>query len=216
MYLITIASTSEFNFKSWAARQVTLVKVLCHSSLSIPSVASPVSQLILQLFRCFAYVTAHCPSLPSLHLGHSSFSNSSVASPTSQLIVHPFPCFTYVTAHSPTLPLLHLRHSSLSIPSVASPNSQFILQLFRCFTYVTAHCPSLLSLHLRHSSLPNPFVAPPTSPALHQRHLASRPCFKWYKIALKYCLTLLSLYCWYNRIIVLIAKLFVDWLCVSY
>ena len=50
------------------------------------SVASPTSQLILlirQLFRRFIYVTAHYPTLPSLHLRHNLFSNPSVASPTS-------------------------------------------------------------------------------------------------------------------------------------
>ena len=42
------------------------------------------SQLILQPFRRFTYVTA--PTLPLLQLSHSSFSNSSVASPTSQAL----------------------------------------------------------------------------------------------------------------------------------
>ena len=54
-----------------------------HSSFSNPSVASPTSQLILQPFRRFTYVTAHSPTLPLLHLRHSSFSNPSFASPTS-------------------------------------------------------------------------------------------------------------------------------------
>ena len=55
------------------------------------------AELILQLFRHFAYVTAH---------------------------LQPFRRFTYVTTHSPTLPLLHLRHSSFSNLSFASPTSQ--------------------------------------------------------------------------------------------
>ena len=46
---------------------------LRHSSFSNPSVASPTSQLILQPFRCFTYVTAHFPTLPSLLLRHSLF-----------------------------------------------------------------------------------------------------------------------------------------------
>ena len=148
---------------------------LRHSSFSSPSAALPTSQLILQSFRCFTYVTAHSPS---------------------------FRCFTYVTAHSPTLPplylrhssfsilpllhvrhssfsilpLLHLRHSSFSNPSAALPTSQIILHpfvasstshlilqpfrrftyvtahspSFRCFTYVIVHSPTLLSLLLRH------------------------------------------------------------------
>ena len=110
------------------------------------------SQLILQPFHCFTYITAHSPTLPSLYLRHSSFSNPSVASPTSQLILQPFfPSlhlrhrsfsqpfhrFNLVTAHSPTLPSLYLRHSSFSNLSVASPTSQFILQHFFRLSYVT-------------------------------------------------------------------------------
>ena len=135
------------------------------------SVTSPTSQLILQPFRCFTYVTTHSPILPSsIYLRHSSFSNSSVASPTSHLILQPFfrfsyvtgPSlmsqlilqhfrqFTYVTAHSLTLPSLYLRHSSFSNTFVASPTSQLILQPFRCFTYVTARSLTLLSVLLRH------------------------------------------------------------------
>ena len=44
---------------------------LRQNSFSNPSVALPTSQLILQPFRCFTYVTVHSPTLPSLHLGHS-------------------------------------------------------------------------------------------------------------------------------------------------
>ena len=111
---------------------------LRHSSFSDLSVTSPTSQLILQPFRRFTYVTAHSLILPSLHLRHSSFSNPPVASPTLQLILQPFfrfsyvvlqpyRHFTYVTAHYPTLPSFCLRHSSFSNPSVASPTSQLIL-----------------------------------------------------------------------------------------
>ena len=94
------------------------------SSFSNVSVASPTSQLILQPFRRFTYVSAHSPTLPLLHLRHSSFSNLSITSPTSQLILQPFCHFTYVTAHFPTLSLLHLRHNSFSNPSFTSPTSQ--------------------------------------------------------------------------------------------
>ena len=59
---------------------------LRHNSFSNPSVASPTSQLILQPFSRFAYVTAHFPSLPLLHLRHSSFSNPSFASLMSQAL----------------------------------------------------------------------------------------------------------------------------------
>ena len=50
------------------------------------SVTSPTSQLILQPFRRFTYVTAHSPTFPFLHQRHSSFSNPSFASPTSQAL----------------------------------------------------------------------------------------------------------------------------------
>ena len=50
------------------------------------SVTSPTSQLIIQPFRHFTYVTAHSPTLPLLHICHSSFSNLSFASPTSQTL----------------------------------------------------------------------------------------------------------------------------------
>ena len=75
---------------------------LRHSSLSNPCVALPTSQLNLQLFRCFTYVTAHSPTLSSLYLRHNSFSNPFVASPTSQLISNP-------SFASPTSQDFHLR-----------------------------------------------------------------------------------------------------------
>ena len=46
---------------------------LRRTSLSNPSVALPTSQLILQPFRCFTYVTGHSPILLSLFLRHSLF-----------------------------------------------------------------------------------------------------------------------------------------------
>ena len=142
------------------------------------SIISPTSQLILQPFHCFIYITAHSPTLPLLYIHHSahsptlpllyqhhsSFSNPSIASSASQLILQPsialtmsqlilqhFHRFTYVTAHSPTLPSLYLR-------------KELILQAFSHFTYVTAHSdsPSSPSLHLRHSSFSNPSLALPT------------------------------------------------------
>ena len=132
-------------------------------SLSNLSITSSTSQLILQPFCRFTYVTAHSPTFPSLHLHHSSFSHPSVALPTSQvilqplilqpLILQPFHHFTYIKAHSPTLPSLYLRHSSFS---------------------------NLPLLHLRHSSFSNPSFASPTSQILHLRHLASRPCYSSY------------------------------------
>ena len=112
---ISMSSAHSPSFQSFHLR---------HSSFSNPSLALSTSQLILQPFRCFSYVTAHSPTLLSLYLRHSSFCNLSVTSPTSQPILQPFPRFIYVTAHSPTLPLLHLRHSTFSNPSFASPTSQ--------------------------------------------------------------------------------------------
>ena len=69
------------------------------------------SQLVLQSFRYFIYVTAHSPTLPLLYLRHSSFSN----------------------------PSLYLHHSSFCNPSVASPTSQLILQPFFLLSYVTGY-----------------------------------------------------------------------------
>ena len=111
---------------------ILLFKPESYRTFSNLSVTSPTSQLILQPFLRFTYVTAYSPTLLLLHLHHSSFSNPSFASPASQAL-H----FTYVTTHSPTLPSLYLRHSSLSNPSVASPKSQFILEPFFFFSYVT-------------------------------------------------------------------------------
>ena len=97
---------------------------LRHSSFSNPSVASPASQLILQPFFHFSYVTGSSLNSHGEPPMQSSFSKLSVASPTSQLIIQPFRRFTYVTTRSPFLPLLHLHHSSFSNPSFASPTSQ--------------------------------------------------------------------------------------------
>ena len=124
-----------------------MVNELC--SFSSLYVTSPTSQLNLQPFRRFTYITAHSPTLLLLHLRHSSFSNPYFPSPTSQTLhlIHlasrsahsqPFCHSTYVTTHSPPLPSLYLRHSSFSNPSVASPTSQLILQPLFPFSYVTS------------------------------------------------------------------------------
>ena len=78
--LATIASMSRAYSPSFQSLH------LPHSSFSFSklSVTSPTSQLILQPFPRFTYVTTHSPTLPLLHLRHSSFSNPSFASPTSQ------------------------------------------------------------------------------------------------------------------------------------
>ena len=62
----------------------SFASLLC--SFSNLSVTSPTSQLILQPFHRFTYVTAHSPTLSLLHLRHSSFSNPSFASPRSQAL----------------------------------------------------------------------------------------------------------------------------------
>ena len=62
------------------------VRAIEQSSISNLSVTSPTSQLILQPFRRFTYITAHSPTLLLLHLRHSSFSNPSFGSPTSQVL----------------------------------------------------------------------------------------------------------------------------------
>ena len=62
------------------------------------------AELILQLFHCFTYITAHSPILLLLYLHHSSFSNPSIASPTSQFILQPFFRFSYVTSSSVNSP----------------------------------------------------------------------------------------------------------------
>ena len=46
---------------------------LRHNSYSSPSVTLPTSQLILQPFSCFTYVTVHSPTLLSLLLRHKLF-----------------------------------------------------------------------------------------------------------------------------------------------
>ena len=56
------------------------------SSFSNLSITSHTSQLILQPFHRFTYITAHSPILPLLNLHHSSFSNPSFASYTSQAL----------------------------------------------------------------------------------------------------------------------------------
>ena len=60
--------------------------VTWESSFSNLSDTSPMSQLILQHFHHFTYITVHSPTLLLLHLHHSSFSNPSFASPTSQAL----------------------------------------------------------------------------------------------------------------------------------
>ena len=57
---------------------------LSHNSFSNPSVALPTSQLILQPFRCFTYVTVHSPTLLRFSYVTSSSLNSPGEPPMSQ------------------------------------------------------------------------------------------------------------------------------------
>ena len=88
------------------------------SSFSKLSVASPTSQLIIQPFPRFSYVTAHSPTLPLLHLRHSSFSNPSFASPTSQDF--------------------HLRHLASRLWSIGEFKKQLHLELREYFPVTDA------------------------------------------------------------------------------
>ena len=81
LYLFHIDSSAQSpTFPSLHLRQ---------NSFPDPSVALPTSQLILQPFRPFTYVTAHSPTLPLLHMRHSSFSNTSFAYVTSSSLNSP-------------------------------------------------------------------------------------------------------------------------------
>ena len=68
----------------WRSDVLTTIPNSC--SFSNLFLTSPTSQLILQPFRRFTYVTAHSPTLPLLLLCHSSFSNPSFASPASKAL----------------------------------------------------------------------------------------------------------------------------------
>ena len=111
---------------------------LRHNSFSNSSVALPTSQLILQPFRRFTYVTLHSPAVPLLHQRHSSFSNPSFASSTSQALhlrhLGSRPCCEY----SSILLCARTRKvfTTLPIPAVAfkettnSPSPPYSLQIF--------------------------------------------------------------------------------------
>ena len=70
---------------------------LRHNSFSNPYVALPTSQLILQPFRCFTYVTVHSPTLLSLLLRHKLSTS-----------------FTWRAAHACTTPKVRYRRSPLT------------------------------------------------------------------------------------------------------
>ena len=132
---------------------------LRHSSFSKPSVASPMSQFILQPIFRFSNVTSSSLNSP----GEPPMGDCCICSDYQNLITS----FNMIS-------LVFLLKVD-DVERYSSPTSHLILQPFRRFTYVTAHSPSLLLLHLRHSSFSNPSFASPTSQALHLIHLASRP-----------------------------------------
>ena len=82
--LLFLLKYSNYSLQTMGGSPGELSEELC--SFSNLSVTSPTSQIILQPFRCFTYVTAHSPTVPLLHLRQSSYSNPSFASPTSQAL----------------------------------------------------------------------------------------------------------------------------------
>ena len=65
---------SHFNYVTAHSHSPSLPSLhLRHSSFTNPSLALPTSQLILQPYHCFTYVTAHSPTLLSLLLRHRIF-----------------------------------------------------------------------------------------------------------------------------------------------
>ena len=127
---------------------------LRHSSFSNPSIVLPMSQIILQPFHCFTYVTAHSPTLLLLHLCHSSFSNPSVASSMSQLILQPFFCFSFVTGFLLTSPgeppivsivrtsnyiFVKFVHSSCNISREKKLLCYFLINLRNCVKILIIH-----------------------------------------------------------------------------
>ena len=97
------------------------------SSFSNLSVTSPTSQLILQPFRRFTYVTPYSPTLPLLHLLHSSFSNPSFAAPKSQALhlrhLASRPCLQPVIAKFFGYNIRNVRASIVMENEVAEPRA---------------------------------------------------------------------------------------------
>ena len=126
------------------------------------SVTSPTSQLILQPFRRFTYVTTHSPTLPLLHLRHISFSNPYVAWPTSQLILQSFHCFIYVTAHSLTLLFPHVHHRHFTYVTWLAVHDTGILKFsFDLYLrYPSSYCQSLCVSLVRTSAIWNDMTHP--------------------------------------------------------
>ena len=71
------------DWRGWRRRLCSFsspsIAALCHSSFSSlanPFVASSTSQLIIQHFRRFTYITTCSSTLPSLHLRHMHYTNT--------------------------------------------------------------------------------------------------------------------------------------------
>ena len=121
------------------------------SSFSNLSVTSPTSQLILQAFRRFTYVTGHSPNLPLLHLRRSSFFNPSFASPTS-LALHlrhlaSRPCIQSPASHPTSLKSISISsfHLHIGLPKSLFPSGPPTKILYRyAFLYcsIGARCPA--------------------------------------------------------------------------
>ena len=90
------------------AKNIVLLIIHCFISLQI------FSELILQPFHHFTYITTDSPTLLSLYLRHSSFSNPSIASPMSQFTLQHFFCFSYITSSSlPGEPPMLIRRTTM-------------------------------------------------------------------------------------------------------
>ena len=126
------------------------------SSFSNLSVTSLTSQLILQPFRRFTYVTVHSPTLPLLHLCHSSFSNPSFASPTSQALhlasrpwvkVSPFTkCRPFTLIHSWYLRANDCVSRIIAAASATRATSSSGVSIL-CLVHQTLHLPPDKEIH---------------------------------------------------------------------
>ena len=118
---------------------------LHHNLFSNPSVTLPTSELILQPFFHFSYVTnsAHSPTFLSLHLHHNSFSNPSVASPMSQFIPQPFFRFSYVASSS-----LNSPGEPPMLDTVYSMKCYWFFILLFCFFFI-------LQMYMKNSPICN-------------------------------------------------------------
>ena len=103
---VTPTASPALLFTTWVAHSPILPSLhLRHNSFSNPSVALPTSQLILQPFRCFTYVTAHSPTPLLLLLCQRLITYVSLRA------AHACEATRSGSDYSPTIQSLHLRHS---------------------------------------------------------------------------------------------------------